>query len=273
MSMARIPVGKLAVAGAAAAIGLSVGGGGAAAGMYHHTVLAAHPNQSGNWSGYNVGTLDYGNDTRFTSITGEWKVPAVSMHNKKDGTEYSSNWIGIGGGCVNASCSVTDSTLIQTGTEQDASTSGSSYSAWWEIIPLTSQTISNFTVGPGDLVYASIGQSEPEVWVIALKDLTRHESFSTTVPYSSSELTAEWISETPVVVGSSSAAIATMPNVKGDSFDLGTVNGTPVALNSADEMQLVSNGTVEATPSAPDSDHDGFNDCSYATSCARPSSS
>jgi hypothetical protein len=38
-----------------------------------------------------------------------------------------------------------------------------------------------------------------------------------------------------------------------------------------DSIQLVaSNGTVMATPSAPDADADGFNVCSYASSCPPP---
>ena len=37
----------------------------------------------------------------------------------------------------------------------------------------------------------------------------------------------------------------------------------------SEEIQLVNgSGTVLATPSAPDSDADGFDDCTYATSCS-----
>ena len=40
------------------------------------------------------------------------------------------------------------------------------------------------------------------------------------------------------------------------------------------EMQLVdTNGAALATPSSPDPDTDGFNDCAYASTCAAPASS
>ena len=101
--------------------------------------------------------------------------------------EDSSDWIGIGGGCIDAGCTATDSTLIQTGTEQDVdSTGAASYSAWWELVPAPSLTISNMTVAPGDHMHASISEVVPDsdVWTITLQDVTRGESFTRqTVPY------------------------------------------------------------------------------------------
>lgn len=86
------------------------------------------------------------NDTLFNSITGDWTVPTVTQHTAGQ-AEASSNWIGIGGGRVDSGRTVTDSTLIQTGTEQDVdSTAAASYSAWWELVPAPSIAISNMTV-------------------------------------------------------------------------------------------------------------------------------
>src|SRR5205085_4447141 len=103
-------------------------------------IRMAAPNESLNWFGYNQGTIEQSGKL-FNSITGNWKVPTVTQHVKGE-DEFSSDWIGIGGGCVDASCDVGDSTLIQTGTEQDVAADGtSSYSAWWEIIPGPSLTI------------------------------------------------------------------------------------------------------------------------------------
>jgi hypothetical protein len=54
-------------------------------------------------------------------------VPTASSHTRGQ-DEFSSDWIGIGGGCVDANCMVGDNTLIQTGTEQDGpATGGSEY--------------------------------------------------------------------------------------------------------------------------------------------------
>jgi len=36
-----------------------------------------------------------------------------------------------------------------------------------------------------------------DLWTITLQNVTRGESFTTTVPYPSTRLTAEWIEETP----------------------------------------------------------------------------
>jgi hypothetical protein len=68
----------------------------------HGQLLAAraNTNQSSNWFGYNQGTLEKGN-TLFTSIAGDWTVPTATQHTGGH-EEYSSDWIGIGGGCVDA---------------------------------------------------------------------------------------------------------------------------------------------------------------------------
>ena len=236
--------------------------------------LRANTNQSSNWFGYNQGTLEQGNKL-FNSITGNWTVPTASQHGSGQ-AEFSSDWIGIGGGCVDASCMVTDNTLIQTGTEQDVAANGStSYSAWWEVIPGPSLTISNFTVAPGDQMHASLSEAvaNSNVWTVTIKDVTRNETFSTTVPYGSTHATAEWIEETPLILGTN-AGFAALPNLTTPAFDLATTNGQPANLKSSEEMQLIdSNGGVIGSPSAPDPDTDGFNACTWAGTCVAPSSS
>jgi hypothetical protein len=254
-----------------------VAAGGAAALNAHGQVLRLAPghanaNQSGNWFGYNQGAVTKG--TLFNSITGNWTVPKVSQHTKGQ-AEYSSDWIGIGGGCPESTCTVPDATLIQTGTEQDVSSSGApSYSAWWEIIPLPSINFP-MTVAPGDRMHASVAEPVPfsNVWTITLTDVTRGETDSQTVPYTSSHDTAEWIEETPLIIGTG-AGFAPLPNATSPAFDLATVNGAPAKLAPSQEIQLVdSNGKVIGAPSAPDPDADGFNACTWATLCAAPTKS
>jgi Peptidase A4 family len=235
--------------------------------------VRANTNQSSNWFGYQQGTLEQGG-TLFNSITGDWTVPTASLHGSGQ-DEFSSDWIGIGGGCVDATCTVTDSTLIQTGTEQDVTANGqTSYSAWWELVPASSISIS-MTVEPGDHMHAAISEVVPDsdLWTITLQDVTRNESFTQTVPYPSTHLTAEWIEETPLLIGTN-AGFAALPSLTSPVFDLATVNGRPASLSSSEQMQLIdSNGNVIGTPSAPDPDADGFNACTWATSCAAPSGS
>jgi len=235
--------------------------------------LRVHASQSNNWLGYNQGALEQGLKP-FTSISGDWTVPTASQHASGQ-AEASSDWIGIGGGCIDAGCTLTDPTLIQTGTEQDVDASGkASYSAWWELVPVPSLTISNMTVNPGDHMHASIAEIVPlaNLWTITLQDVTRGESFSTTVPYASTHGTAEWIEETPLQLGTS-VGLASLPNLSNPNFDLGTVNGSPVKLSSSEQIQLTdSAGHVIGVPSAPDSDLDGFGACAWASSCSAPAS-
>jgi hypothetical protein len=228
-------------------------------------------NQSSNWFGYNQGTLEQGTK-QFSAITGDWTVPTVTQHNAGQ-AENSSDWIGIGGGCVDAACTVGDSTLIQTGTEQDVDASGhASYSAWWELVPAPSLEITNMTVAPGDHMHASIAElvAGSNVWTIVIQDVTRNESFSQITSYGSSHLTAEWIEETPLLIGTD-AGFAALPNLTSPVFSGATTNGQPANLQASEEIQLIdSSGNVIGTPSAPNLARNGFNACTWATSCAAP---
>ena len=185
---------RLAASVTVALAAVAVGAGSAsAAGLTAHGQLLhlAHgaklnANQSSNWFGYSQGTLEQGTKL-FNSITGDWTVPAATQHTSGQ-AEASSDWIGIGGGCVDAGCTVTDSTLIQTGTEQDVDATGApSYSAWWELVPAPSISISNMTVSPGDHMHASVAElvNDADVWNITITDVTKNETFTTTVPYPS----------------------------------------------------------------------------------------
>jgi len=267
VALVAVPAAASAASGAISAHGQVIEIAGHKSGSSH--------NQSVNWFGYNQGSLEQGGKL-FTSITGDWTVPKATSHFPGQ-DQFSSDWIGIGGGCVDAGCLVGDSTLIQTGTEQDVDSSGAaSYSAWWEVIPAPSLTITDMTVAPGDHMHASIAESVPDsnVWTITLQDVTKNETFTTTVPYSSTHLTAEWIEETPLVIDTSGSGFAALPNLTDTPFDLATVNGAVANLTPSEEIQLVdsNSGAVIGDPSAPDKDVDGFATCAWATTCKAPRS-
>ena len=224
--------------------------------------LRANANESGNWFGYNQGTLEQGGE-QFHSIAGVWTVPTARQH-ANGAAEASSTWVGIGGGCVDARCTMEDPTLIQTGTEQDVSAAGKpSYSAWWEVIPGPSIEIGKLKIRPGDRVRASIAETIPGLWKITLTNLT------TTVPYTSTHATAEWIQETPIVIGAD-AGLAPLPNLARTSFDRARVNGAPAQLKSSERILLTSKDKVIGAPSAPDGQRDGFALCTWATKCPAP---
>ncbi|HUE25755.1 MAG TPA: G1 family glutamic endopeptidase [Solirubrobacteraceae bacterium] len=232
----------------------------------------ANATQSSNWVGYDQGSLEQGGKL-FNSVGGEWTVPKATPHASGQAAS-SSDWLGVGGGCVDSGCTVTDQTLIQTGTEQDVSATGAAtYSAWWEEIPAPSVTITTVNVSPGDRMYASVAETIPDsnVWTITLKDLTNGQSFSTTVPYASTHTTAEWIEENPLILGTTGSGFSTLPNLASPAFDLATTDGAPVKLTASEQMQLIdANGNVIGAPSAPDPEGDGFNACAWATTCATP---
>jgi hypothetical protein len=121
---------------------------------------------------------------------------------------------------------------------------------------------------------ASIAETIPgsEIWTITISDLSDGQSFSTTVPYTSTHATAEWIEETPLVL--SAAGFAALPNLSSPQFDHATVNGASANLKPSDAIQLIdASGKVIGTPSSPDLDTDGFNVCTWAGVCAAPASS
>jgi Peptidase A4 family len=232
------------------------------------TIVAVNANQSANWFGYNQGSIEQGGKL-FNSITGTWNVPTATPHTSGE-DEYSSTWIGIGGGCVDANCLVGDNTLIQTGTEQDVDSHGNaSYYAWWEVIPAPGITISGFNVSPGDTMTASIAEVVPNsnLWTITLTDVTQNETFTQTVPYTSTHDTVEWIEETPLVFGTGGAGFGALPNLSTVTFGNATTNGAAANLQASEEIQLVTpDGQVYATPSAPTSPT-SFNECTWTTTC------
>lgn len=233
--------------------------------------------QSANWAGYDKGLLDTG--ALAQSVSAEWTVPTATQEVPGQ-AEASATWIGIGGGCVNmtSGCSVTDPTLIQAGTEQDVSSTGqATYSAWWEILPVPSVTAS-VIVEPGDRVSVSIAQTLPGVWTITFKDLSHPaQSFTQTVPYTSTMDSAEWIEEAPVVISTGnspvSAGEAALPDLGTVNFDDASLNGKRAALSPGFEMEMVnSSGEVIAVPSSPDPAGNGFDVCTYTSTCTAPSS-
>lgn len=231
--------------------------------------LSVNTNTSSNWFGYQQGALEQGGKL-FHSITGNWTVPTATQHTAGQ-AEDSADWVGIGGGCVDASCALGDATLIQTGTEQDVASNGSaSYDAWYELVPAPEFVITSMTVVPGDQMHAAISQvaTGVDVWTVTLQDLTRGETYTTTVPYPSTMDTAEWIEETPLEIGTN-AGFAALPNLTNPAFNSATVNGANPGLKPSEEMQLVdSSGNVIGTPSAPNATGDGFDECTWTSTCS-----
>ena len=235
-------------------------------------IVVVAANESFNWSGYVQGALE--KNTTFHAISGEWVVPKAKQRRVGE-AEYSSTWIGIGGGCLDTSCTLTDATLIQAGIDQDVDAAGNAdYYAWWETIPAPSVRIPDLLVRAGDRVRVTIVESPltPGVWTIAISDLSTGDPFSITLPYPSTYGSAEWILETPVAVSNSGAVtVGPMPDLSVVGFDAATANGVSPGFVVDEEMRLVDfDLSLIALPSAPDRGGDGFNDCTFRKTCHVP---
>jgi hypothetical protein len=87
------------------------------------------------------------------------------------------------------------------------------------------------------------------------------------VPYSSTHLTAEWIEETPLLIGTN-AGFAALPNLTNPAFTAATTNGANANLQTSQQIFLIdSSSRVIGAPSAPNATHDGFSACAWATTC------
>lgn len=219
---------------------------------------------SSNWSGYAVAKYQTGK--KYTSATATWIVPAVSS----SPVGYSSSWIGIGGFCLNSSCSRVDKSLIQLGTEQDSS---GNYYAWYEMLPQAETKISGFAVNAGDTITASLvmvsANKKSQTWQLTLTDGAN--VWSSTFNYKSSLASSEWIEEAPY-----SGSILPLANFGTATFDPGTADNSNPALNWGNAIIMQNPNGQTSNPSSPDSDTDGFNACwgagSTLTPCSSPSS-
>jgi hypothetical protein len=238
---------------------------------YARPIVVVGANQSFNWAGYVQGRLTKG--TTFHSVAAEWIVPKVKQRNRGV-AEHSSSWIGIGGGCLNSDCTLTDTTLIQAGIGHEVDVAGNAhYYAWWETIPAP-LIRTELPVREGDKVRVEVAESAatPQIWTIVILNLTSGGSFTITLPYTSTYGTAEWVIETPIVISDDGGiTVGPMPDLAVVRFDNATANRLPAGLLPSEQMQLVDfDFSLIAAPSLPDRDADGFNACTYRRSCPAP---
>jgi hypothetical protein len=111
----------------------------------------------------------------------------------------------------------------------------------------------------------------PGVWNLTLKNRTTGKQWKGTAPYTSTFGTAEWITETPLLIGAN-AGFATLPNLTNVHFDNTTVNGVNPQFKLNQQIQLVNgNGAVIGRVSRPQADGNGFNACAWVSTCPVPS--
>ncbi len=222
-----------------------------------------------NWSGYSVTKLATGQN--YSSVAGSWTVPTATPPTGEP-LGFSSTWIGIGGECLDSQCNRVDHTLIQVGTEQDASTRGAQYFAWYEMLPGPSIQVTSLTINPGDQINASVqmvsgNPGEPQGWQLTINDATNGQSWSQTVQYQSSLDSAEWVVEAPVA-----RRVLPLANFGMVTFGQIKANGTNPHLTGSQGIVMVNPNGQTANVSNPSSTGDGFSSCWGAGTTLTPCS-
>jgi hypothetical protein len=201
-------------------------------------------NTSHNWSGYAA------TGGRYTGVTGTWTVPQPRVSGAPG---VGATWVGIGG--------VTGQDLIQAGTQDVAAGGGQAqFQTWIEMLPQASQQVP-LAVEPGDSVTVSINEqgAGTGVWQISMKNNTSGQTYQTSVNYTSSESSAEWIEEAP----SGSSGVLPLDQFNSVSFSSAsaTQNGQTVDLTQANAQAITmlnSNNQPLAVPSGIGSDGSSF---------------
>jgi hypothetical protein len=162
-----------------------------------------------NWAGYVVASDLSNPDAKVVGVSASWTVPSVT----DIGIDaFSAAWIGIGGQF--------DRSLIQAGTEQDFVGGQPVYSAWYELLPDTSNPIDSIRVSPGDRIEASIKltDSGSNLWQITLNDVTSGQKFQQSFTYDAGKLSADWIIERPVLTNGFSGGLTPLANFGSITF-------------------------------------------------------
>jgi len=230
-----------------------------------------------NWAGY---AQDAKKKSTYTGVTATFGVTTVNT--SVPGTQYSSDWVGIGG------FNKKTKDLVQAGVEEDNSNGTPFYQAWTEILPAASVPLS-MTVSPGDTVTVTVRETALNQWTMTVADDTSSTSASRVVTYKSKGLSVEAIHERPCILDSCKSVndLATLATTSNETFDPGQFTSSapgPSATYSPllvpatkatvyDIVMLANDGTTHiATPSRADSDSDGFTVADGSTAPPPPSS-
>lgn len=177
---------------------------------------------SSNWTGYAA------LNDQYTGVSAEWVVPDSTPTNSALSADAA--WVGIGG--------INDNNLIQAGTQAIIRNGKTQYQAWYELLPAT-QRITTLSINAGDHIFASVSQQGPDLWHIALTDLTTKQTFQANVPYHSSHSSAEWIVERPLAITGDATGYLPLS-------DFGTLTFTNTTLSTASgRMENVSTSGAE----------------------------
>jgi peptidase A4-like protein len=216
---------------------------------------------SSNWSGY--AQNDGATTGPFTGVKAKFVVPTVEI---ESGTQYSSDWVGIGGW--------NEDTLVQDGIEADNLNGTAFYQAWTEILPAAEDPLT-LTIHPGDVINASVREIATNTWKMTVKDKTTGIKASRTVSYDSSGASMEVITERPCISDGCTSVndLANLAQTTNETYLPANLTTsapgptavykpalTPISGQTLYDVSMVNNAdtAVIATPSNANTQNDGF---------------
>ena len=216
-----------------------------------------------NWSGYAQGAPR----NTFTAVTADFVVTTVNTH--VSGTQYSSDWVGIGG--------LTKANLVQAGIEEDNIQGRAVYQAWTEILPQSEDPLSSLTISPGDKIAVTVRETankhnKDKQWSMTVDDVSTGLSASRVVRYKAKNTSVEAIHERPCLGSPCISHLATLATTTNESFVPAYFSTsapslaptyrpllTPASGATLYDMVMITNsGAVLATPSNANTANDGF---------------
>ncbi|MDP9265079.1 MAG: G1 family endopeptidase, partial [Chloroflexota bacterium] len=196
---------------------------------------------SRNWAGY-VAT-----GGSFTSVSGTWTIAQPSATT----AGIDATWVGIGG--------YGSDDLVQAGTQANVTRTGDIiYTAWIERLPQAAQTVP-LTVSGGDSVTVALTEQNSGQWLVSITNNATGKSYSTTIRYSSTHASAEWIEEAPssgrgvVPLDDFGSVRFTSSSARMDGRDISIKDARGKPVTMAD-----SSGQALASPSSLGSDGSSF---------------
>lgn len=139
------------------------------------------------WSGF-IATAQ----APYTGVQARWTIPSVGCASRRMSTAYV--WIGEGGylrGLL--------SPLIQAGTASDCLNGRPHYHAFFERYPGGFAQDFPMDLAAGDTVSVLVTETQPDFWLLTVRDQTRGSSGSTTAQLAADTGSADFVVERPTV--------------------------------------------------------------------------
>ncbi|GAA2829703.1 G1 family glutamic endopeptidase [Kitasatospora sp. CM 4170] len=211
-----------------------------------HGALPGFPRAAGpaatrgsrNWSGY-VAADKPGS---FTSVEAHWIQPVANCTGAT-ADSVAALWVGLDGSRAGRG------TVQQTGTTVSCVDGRPEYLAWYEMFP-AEQVYYNDPVEPGDELWARVAIIGTNRYELLLRNVTKKW---TELSYAEPPEGADPKRASAEVVVEAASRVAGEPRVLTDfgtvSFTTAKVNGQPLGDSDPDEVTMVRDGIVRATPS------------------------